>query len=247
VRWDITSSRSLRIMLAIAAANILATPVNASVITVEVVAEIDNIFNTADFQPIAMGDFALGDQLTVTISYDLDSAPTYISGPTQYLNATSQLNLAVADHYSASSTGALLNVEDFSPRVAPPDKFSFQTNTTALQGSLSGDDVYAGDSLNRSLSLSQINVVLWDYGALLLDSSELIDISTLDLGVFGDHGSDYKKVRLHFKDELGGHVTVDAEISAIRSIVGVVPIPASVWLFGSALAGLGWMRRKQTV
>jgi len=26
-----------------------------------------------------------------------------------------------------------------------------------------------------------------------------------------------------------------------------VPIPAAVWLFGSALAGLGWMRRKQTV
>jgi hypothetical protein len=27
----------------------------------------------------------------------------------------------------------------------------------------------------------------------------------------------------------------------------VVPIPAAVWLFGSALAGLGWMRRKQTI
>lgn len=28
--------------------------------------------------------------------------------------------------------------------------------------------------------------------------------------------------------------------------VGVVPIPAAVWLFGSALVGLGWMRRKVT-
>jgi hypothetical protein len=27
----------------------------------------------------------------------------------------------------------------------------------------------------------------------------------------------------------------------------VVPIPAAVWLFGSALAGLGWLRRKQTI
>jgi len=26
----------------------------------------------------------------------------------------------------------------------------------------------------------------------------------------------------------------------------VVPIPAAVWLFGSALAGLGWIRRKQS-
>ncbi len=29
--------------------------------------------------------------------------------------------------------------------------------------------------------------------------------------------------------------------------MSVVPIPAAVWLFGSALAGLGWLRRKQTV
>jgi hypothetical protein len=26
----------------------------------------------------------------------------------------------------------------------------------------------------------------------------------------------------------------------------VIPVPAAVWLFGSALAGLGWLRRKQT-
>jgi hypothetical protein len=38
-------------------------------------------------------------------------------------------------------------------------------------------------------------------------------------------------------------------VSALDNIVlsSVVPIPAAVWLFGSALAGLGWMRRKQTV
>lgn len=27
----------------------------------------------------------------------------------------------------------------------------------------------------------------------------------------------------------------------------VVPIPAAAWLFGSALAGLGWIRKKQTI
>jgi hypothetical protein len=30
-------------------------------------------------------------------------------------------------------------------------------------------------------------------------------------------------------------------------VVTAVPIPAAVWLFGSALAGLGWLGRKQTV
>lgn len=29
--------------------------------------------------------------------------------------------------------------------------------------------------------------------------------------------------------------------------VSAVPVPAAVWLFGSALAGLGWIRRKQAV
>lgn len=28
--------------------------------------------------------------------------------------------------------------------------------------------------------------------------------------------------------------------------ITVVPVPAAVWLFGSALAGLGWLRRRQT-
>jgi hypothetical protein len=30
-------------------------------------------------------------------------------------------------------------------------------------------------------------------------------------------------------------------------VVAAVPIPAAVWLFGSALAAVGWMRRKQNV
>jgi hypothetical protein len=29
--------------------------------------------------------------------------------------------------------------------------------------------------------------------------------------------------------------------------ISAVPVPAAAWLFGSALAGLGWLRRKQTI
>jgi hypothetical protein len=40
----------------------------------------------------------------------------------------------------------------------------------------------------------------------------------------------------------------DQTIRAVVSgSVSAVPIPAAVWLFGSALAGLGWLRRKQSV
>ena len=38
----------------------------------------------------------------------------------------------------------------------------------------------------------------------------------------------------------------NSQITILNSItVSEVPIPAAVWLFGSALAGLGWIRRKQ--
>jgi len=36
-----------------------------------------------------------------------------------------------------------------------------------------------------------------------------------------------------------------AAIELDNIVVSAVPVPAAVWLFGSALAGLGWMRRKQ--
>jgi len=42
-------------------------------------------------------------------------------------------------------------------------------------------------------------------------------------------------------------VTYAAPRIMASGYITAVPVPAAVWLFGSALAGLGWMRRKQTV
>jgi hypothetical protein len=45
-----------------------------------------------------------------------------------------------------------------------------------------------------------------------------------------------------------GSIGYGSELAPLATAWSVaVPIPASIWLFGSALAGLGWMRRKQTV
>ena len=44
-----------------------------------------------------------------------------------------------------------------------------------------------------------------------------------------------------------GSIGYGSELDPIATAWSVaVPIPAAVWLFGSALAGLGWMRRKHT-
>jgi len=37
------------------------------------------------------------------------------------------------------------------------------------------------------------------------------------------------------------------QVAIIGGSVSTVPVPAAVWLFGSALLGLGWLRRKPTV
>ena len=53
-----------------------------------------------------------------------------------------------------------------------------------------------------------------------------------------------------FSDGDQGSVSKDGNYYAlaVRSgDVAAVPVPAAVWLFGSALAGLGWMRRRKTV
>jgi hypothetical protein len=44
---------------------------------------------------------------------------------------------------------------------------------------------------------------------------------------------------------LSGASSADHQI--VSGTVSAVPIPAAVWLFGSALAGLGWLRLKQSI
>ena len=51
--------------------------------------------------------------------------------------------------------------------------------------------------------------------------------------------------RVYISGQSGGYPAVGGAVDNIR--VNVIPIPAAAWLFGSALAGLGWLRRKQPV
>lgn len=62
------------------------------------------------------------------------------------------------------------------------------------------------------------------------------DWLNLELVTFSGEGGGFG-----FLEEAGAQVELD------NINVSAVPIPAAAWLFGSALAGLGWMRRKQTI
>ena len=63
-----------------------------------------------------------------------------------------------------------------------------------------------------------------------------------------DANKEYR-LRLAIEDPKGPVFQWNSGTYAMTGTItsSVVPIPAAVWLFGSALAGLGWLRRKQSV
>ena len=99
----------------------------------------------------------------------------------------------------------------------------YWTGTIQLSGYYAaGGSVQAEFSL---LSTTKINAVL---------GAEWAELERVEVSVLGDDCFDY--------------CPRDIVVTPIDNlVVTAVPIPAAVWLFGSALAGLGWMRRKQTV
>ena len=51
---------------------------------------------------------------------------------------------------------------------------------------------------------------------------------------------------IYSEDACGFNGGFCADLSG-QVVANVVPVPAAAWLFGSALAGLGWLRRKQNI
>jgi hypothetical protein len=85
-------------------------------------------------------------------------------------------------------------------------------------------------------------------GTILADDTLGIGIFTygfdIDAAGFGI-GDVLTYVRLTDSNLMETSSPRGSDFDAIGAIP-TVPVPAAVWLFGSALAGLGWMRRKQT-
>jgi len=67
-----------------------------------------------------------------------------------------------------------------------------------------------------------------------------------DLSVLGQ-GDWLNLVSFSYSVSIPGGTPVPAIIDIDNIVVTAVPIPAAAWLFGSALAGLGWFRRRQSV
>jgi hypothetical protein len=66
------------------------------------------------------------------------------------------------------------------------------------------------------------------------------------MGVLDDTDSNFVYSAEYTPNFDSSQETGDSATGVFLVRSSVVPIPAAVWLFGSALAGLGWVRRKQT-
>jgi hypothetical protein len=109
------------------------------------------------------------------------------------------------------------------------DAYLLQDTGPACGG---GDGCYGEDAI----------VSAYDQGNNLI-AQRFIDRSEPTIGLVFD--SNWTGIyRLTYEIQIAYTEGVYGHIDNIK--VNVVPIPAAVWLFGSALAGLGWMRRRQT-
>jgi hypothetical protein len=129
-------------------------------------------------------------------------------------------------------------------------------------------DVFSDNDINKTVG-SVFNGEHYQHGTFFLTSVSL-GVTTVDqpdltglpaLAMFFTAGGFIPMTndgRTLFLDTAGGEgycavpdcsgAALDRDLREfVSGSISAVPVPAAVWLFGSALAGLGWLRRKQTV
>ncbi|MGI9289665.1 MAG: VPLPA-CTERM sorting domain-containing protein [Gammaproteobacteria bacterium] len=100
--------------------------------------------------------------------------------------------------------------------------------------------VAPGGNRHEYLSLIFTDRRLLEEGANMLSSTDLATVAPGD-----PMEANYSRQMYFGVSDFGGSPATLQVRGTVNSI-SAVPIPAAAWLFGSALAGLGWMRRKQT-
>jgi hypothetical protein len=120
-----------------------------------------------------------------------------------------------------------------------------------------GDEFYWDTHSEATTAVDTINTQLNANNVSFIDNLSTYSFYTVHFGP-----PSYSTPN-HEMGQFGGESTIDfynlgawsaAMLGQYDGITGrtawslaAVPVPAAVWLFGSALAGLGWLRRKQSI
>lgn len=156
---------------------------------------------------------------------------------------------------STNNIYSFLNVTDYNLSVAPESGSTITGPVTvALQLNV----------LGKNLDIGSVRMLLDDGSGgsnpLAFDSSELLRLETVESTSDENGGSEWEYLFLWFLDgeqssyELafnasGTSMSLDAlSIDIGPSAIAAVPLPAAIWLFGSALFGfLGFTRKRQSI
>ena len=114
-------------------------------------------------------------------------------------------------------------------------------------GTFGGDDEFWTTEAEASAAVDTINALFEVNGVYALGNGGIPDCEGSPCYTV-KYGADVGVLAYSFGPwyNLGG-VAYGSEFDPIATAWSVaVPIPAAVWLFGSALAGLGWFRRRTT-
>jgi len=145
------------------------------------------------------------------------------------------------------------------PQIASTGILTQTLATTFQDGLIYQLSVDAGD--RTDLSLPTFRIGLWADGVLVSDGGLILSAadgtlptdggwSTFNAQVQADPAIDGKAIEIRLEAFLLDPPLVldpdrpDVQISFDNVQLQVVPVPAAVWLFGSALGLLGWMNRR---
>jgi len=179
------------------------------------------------------GTIDIGDTITGSFSYDDATPPSpesffYTSYYETYHDSSFSVN-----GLSGTTSGNRITVSN---DTASGDQFASLATL--------GTEAYSGDLIGGQ-PVHAIDVRFGDSaGTALMDTSlpSELDSSDFDLPPWGS------RIEIPIYDFLEDEWvwTSAVKFDVTDFTTTTVPIPAAVWLFGSALAGLGWLRRKQT-
>jgi hypothetical protein len=178
----------------------------------------------------------------------------------------------VADNFSVATTEDLLSVtwrgfyySDNTPLTLDSFTINIFSDSASAPGFFLGEFAVGNPQL-RELTGDQItfgstDYDLYEYSANLGAGFSLTantnywisiqnDTSTTSSGWYWAHGNDGLGDSVNSPSAESGSWTSingNGDQYMLLSNASVVPIPAAIWLFGSAFAVLGWLRRKQTI
>ena len=162
------------------------------------------------------------------------------------LNKTRHNKTSIKINNFCVSANKFINLLVVTERFDNPLSYS-ATELTAIGNFLNngGDVLMITESANQN-DLNNYNALLAGIGSSISFTGQRFEEITI-LNPNNDPLSTTPIYTGYYNTLAGGNAlygNANGVVVSYEAIGSVIPVPAAIWLFGSALAGLGWLRRR---